>query len=244
MSRKNRNIKPLPADFWHRHLLLPMALFLFATAVCELSDIDLYLADRFFDFSTGQWPARESWWAEWLIHKRGKDLIVLITSGALLLWLGSFRRQRLQRYRWLTLYLALAIIISTSIVTTGKKLIGKHCPWDLDRYGGTVPYTTLLEELPPGCRPGNCFPAGHAAGGFAIMAGYFAWRDRRRSVAQGWLAGGLLLGSVYGYGQMARGAHFLSHNSWSAIICWLSALALYLAMRRLLVVDSGQQTNY
>ena len=244
MKRIKRHIETLPAVFWCWHLILPMVLFLLATAVCELSHIDLYLADRFFDFSTGQWPAREAWWAEWLIHKRGKDLIVLITSGSLLLWLGSFRRERLRRYRWPALYLALAIIISTSIVTTGKRLIGKHCPWDLDRYGGTVPYTKLLEELPPGCRPGNCFPAGHAAGGFAIMAGYFAWRDRHRRVAQSWLAAGLLLGSIYGYGQMARGAHFLSHNSWSAIICWLTALTLYLAMRRFLVVDSTQQIDY
>ncbi|MHB8121932.1 MAG: phosphatase PAP2 family protein [Desulfuromonadaceae bacterium] len=238
MNRISRNITPLSATFWCWHLLLPTVLFLLAVVGCELSDIDLNLADRFFDFSTGQWPAREAWWAEWLIHKRGKDLIVLIAAGSLLLWLGSFRWGRLRHYRWLALYLALAIVLSTSIVTTGKKLIGKHCPWDLDRYGGVVPHTRLLEKLPPGCRPGNCFPAGHAAGGFAIMAGYFAWRDRRRGVAQSWLAAGLLLGSIYGYGQMARGAHFLSHNIWSAMICWLSALALYIAMRRLLAEES------
>lgn len=238
MNEGNRHLKPLPPPFWYWHLLLPTVLFLLAAAGCELTGIDLYLADRFFDFTAGQWPARESWWAEWLIHKRGKDLIVLIASGSLLLWLGSFWWDRLHRYRWPALYLALAIVISTSTVTAGKKLSGRHCPWDLDRYGGTVPHTTLIETPPTACKPGNCFPAGHAAGGFSVVAGYFAWRDRRRFIARSWLVAGLLLGSIYGYGQMARGAHFISHNIWSAIICWLSALALYLAMRRLLAGES------
>lgn len=228
----------MPAAFWYWHLILPTALFVLAASGCELSPIDQYLADPFFNFTTGEWPAREAWWAEWLIHKRGKDLIVVIAAGALLLSLGSLRWEQLLRYRWPTLYLAVAIVLSTSAVTAGKKLSDKHCPWDMERYGGAVPHISLFESPPPGCRPGNCFPAGHAAGGFSIMAGYFAWRDRRRIAAQGWLAAGLLLGSIYGYGQMARGAHFLSHNIWSAFICWLVSLALYLAMRRFLADES------
>jgi membrane-associated PAP2 superfamily phosphatase len=233
----------LTTAFWSWHLLLPLALFLLAVTVCELSGMDLYLADRLFDFSTGIWPARNAWWAEWLIHKRGRDLIALIAGGSLLLWLGSFWWGRLHRYRWMALYLALSIGLSTGAVTAGKKLTGRHCPWDLDRYGGTVPHTTLFEGPPPGCKAGNCFPAGHASGGFSIMSGYFVYRDRRRNIARSWLIAGLLLGGIFGYGQMARGAHFLSHNIWTAIVCWLSALVLYLAMRRLLAEDVGSPAS-
>ena len=218
--------------FWLRHLALPVALFILAAAACELSEVDIFVADRFFDFSRGIWPAREAWWAEWLIHKRGKDLVTAITAGSLLAWLGSFRWQRLRPLRWRFLYLALAISLSAGTVSALKKGTGRHCPWDIQRYGGSVPYTRLSEPPPQACAPGNCFPAGHASGGFSLFAGYFAWRDRRRKVARRWLGAGALLGSIYGYGQLARGAHFLSHNFWTAIICWLIPLALYLAMRR------------
>lgn len=225
-------METLKGNFWVRHLAAPLAVFLVAAAVCELTDVDLGIADRFFDFRKGVWPAREAWWAEWLIHKRGKDLITVIAAGSLLGWVGSFRWERLRPLRRRLLYLALAIVISTTVVSVLKKGIGRHCPWDVQRYGGSVPYTRLTEPPPQACAPGNCFPAGHASGGFSLFAGYFAWRDRQRRVALRWLGAGAFLGSVYAYGQMARGAHFLSHNFYSAIICWLIALGLYLAFRR------------
>jgi len=37
---------------------------------------------------------------------------------------------------------------------------------------------------------------------------------------------GLALGMV----RVAQGAHFLSHNLWSALVCWLVILALYVAI--------------
>jgi membrane-associated PAP2 superfamily phosphatase len=38
------------------------------------------------------------------------------------------------------------------------------------------------------------------------------------------------LGGVFGLAQQLRGAHFLSHDVWTLMICWLIALALYLPM--------------
>ncbi|WP_129124673.1 phosphatase PAP2 family protein [Geomonas oryzae] len=224
----------LDGKFWVRHLAVPFFLFFAAAIFCEVTDVDLVLADRFFDFSAGVWPARHSFWAEWLIHQRGKELIILITAGSFAGWLASWRWQCLRRDRWSLLFLALVIVLSTTSVALMKKGIGRHCPWDVTRYGGSVPYTRLTEPPPQACAPGNCFPAGHASGGFALFAGYFAWRDRRRRLALSSLAAGGVLGSIYAYGQMARGAHFLSHNFYSAIICWLIPLFLYLPYRYLL----------
>ena len=224
----------LDGNFWVRHLAVPFFIFLAAAIFCEVTDIDLVIADRFFDFSAGVWPARHSWWAEGLIHQRGKQLIIVIAAGSLAGCIASWRWPRLRRDRWPLLFLALTIVVSTTTVSVMKKGIGRHCPWDVTRYGGSVPYTRLTEPPPQACAPGNCFPAGHASGGFALLAGYFAWRDRRRFLARTWLAAGGVLGSIYAYGQMARGAHFLSHNFYSAIICWIIPLALYLPYRYLL----------
>ena len=40
----------LKANFWFWCLIVPSALFIVAAVVCELTDVDLFLADRFFDF--------------------------------------------------------------------------------------------------------------------------------------------------------------------------------------------------
>lgn len=222
----------LDARFWTGHLVVPMVVFLVAAVACEMSDLDLVIADRYFDFVKGVWPEREAWWAEWLIHQRGRDLVTAVAGASLLAWLGSFRRRELRAARWRFLCVALVVALTAGSVSGFKKATGRHCPWDIDRYGGSAPYAKLMEPPPRACGPGNCFPAGHASGGFSLFAGYFAWRDRSRRAAGCWLAAGLALGSLYGWAQMARGAHFLSHNIWSAIICWLIALATYLAMRR------------
>ena len=40
----------------------------------------------------------------------------------------------------------------------------------------------------------------------------------------------LLLGGVFSLSRMIQGAHFLSHNLWTALLCWLICLGLYDAM--------------
>ncbi|RNC69178.1 MAG: phosphatase PAP2 family protein [Desulfuromonadales bacterium] len=236
---KLRDETPLTADFWLWHLLMPLLLFAFGAAACEITHVDLLLADQFYDFAAGRWPAKDSWWAQWLIHKRGRDLVAVIAAGSFLTWVLSFQIPRLRSARWAALYLLIAIVLGTGLVTIGKNVTGRHCPWDMERYGGSVPYTRLFEKVPAGHNKGRCFPAGHAAGGYALMASYFALRGRHAGLARAGLAAGLILGSVYGWGQMARGAHFLSHNIWSAAVCWFAAFLLYLPMRRLLLSEQA-----
>jgi membrane-associated PAP2 superfamily phosphatase len=66
------------------------------------------------------------------------------------------------------------------------------------------------------------------------MAFYFAGRHLRNCRLAYWgLFGGFGLGFVLGFGRVMQGAHFLSHQLWTALICWLVMLALYeLLLRR------------
>jgi membrane-associated PAP2 superfamily phosphatase len=199
---------------------------------CEITDLDLRLADLFFDFREGVWPARESFWASWLIHKRGRDFVLALAIISCLTWLGSHVSLKLRRWRRQALYLLLVIVLGTGLVSLGKQLSNRHCPWDMQRYGGSVPYTQLFEGTPPGYPRGKCFPAGHASGAYSLMGLYFVFRDRRPVTARALLAASFALGTIFGIGQMARGAHFFSHNVWTAAVCWFVALALYLLLLR------------
>jgi membrane-associated PAP2 superfamily phosphatase len=41
------------------------------------------------------------------------------------------------------------------------------------------------------------------------------------------LFAGIALGLIFGLGQQLRGAHFFSHDVWTAAICWFIALGVY-----------------
>lgn len=211
--------------FWLWHGLLPFGIFAVTAWIFAVTDWDFRLSDPFFDPLLRVWPYKRSWWAGGLIHTGGKYLVLLIGISALLVYAGSFVRRTWRRLRNPALFLCLCIGLSTGLVALGKQFSNRHCPWDYDRYGGTVPYGGLFAEPPAECGPGRCFPAGHAAGGFALVGLYFVSRRKARALAG--LGAGLLLGSLFGFGQVARGAHFASHNLWTAAICWAVSLGLY-----------------
>ncbi|MBC7945755.1 MAG: phosphatase PAP2 family protein [Burkholderiales bacterium] len=113
-----------------------------------------------------------------------------------------------------------------------KAISNKHCPYDLERYGGFAPYVGLLETPAPGIQAGRCFPGGHASGGFSLMAAFFIWRRRRPQRAYLVLAATFACGFVLGFGRILQGAHFLSHNLCTAWVCWLVAIGLYPVVAR------------
>jgi membrane-associated PAP2 superfamily phosphatase len=75
---------------------------------------------------------------------------------------------------------------------------------------------------------GSCFPGGHAAGGFALVAIYFAGMVAgNRRLERAGLVLVLLAGTSFSLVRIAQGAHFLSHNLWSAAICWALAALVF-----------------
>ena len=218
--------------FWLWHALFPALLFIAAALVCARTDLDLQVANRFFDVATGRWPYRDAWLTHTLLHDRGQLTIKLIGAGILLFWLCAWCWPRFRGYRRPASYLVLAIGLSTGLVSLGKAVSPVDCPWHLQRYGGEKPYIKLYAERPPSAKGGHCFPGGHSSGGFALFAFYFFWRERRPCLARFALSTALLVGSVFALAQWARGAHFPSHDFYSAAICWGVCLGLYSAILR------------
>jgi hypothetical protein len=59
------------------------------------------------------------------------------------------------------------------------------------------------------------------------MAFYFVLREYRAAWSRWGLGLGLAAGMIFGAAQQSRGAHFLSHDLWSASIVWIIALSIY-----------------
>jgi len=217
--------------FWRRHALLPAIAFAAVLAIVLAGDLDLRIADAlFFNQSTSEWIGAYTWWAYDLIHTGGSAFIRLVGIGALVTLALGFWLPDWRRYRRAAAYLALGLMLVPTMVATLKQVTNVDCPWDLDRYGGERPYVRLLADRPDELPRGKCFPGSHSSSGFALMAFYFAVRDRRPRCARWLLAGAVLIGTVFSFGQQARGAHFISHDLTSAAIAWFLLLILWRLM--------------
>jgi membrane-associated PAP2 superfamily phosphatase len=214
--------------FWVLHAWLPAVVFVAGLTAIAAFDLDRRIADAlFFDRETGTWVGADTWWAVDLIHTGGALLVRLAGLAALAVWVASFFTARLRYLRLRAGYVVLALVLCSSIVAGLKQVTGVDCPRDLAGYGGDRPYAALLTDRPAGLPQGRCYPGSHASSGFALMAFYFALRDRRGRLAGGLLAAAVAIGIVFSIGQQARGAHFLSHDLTGAAIAWFLLLALW-----------------
>ena len=119
------------------------------------------------------------------------------------------------------------MLASTLSVSALKATSNMDCPWDVQGLGGERPHLTLYDARPHDLPHGRCFPAGHASGGYAWVALYFAFLMIRPRWRWRGLATGLGVGLTYGIAQQLRGAHFLSHDLWSVFLVWFTCLGLY-----------------
>jgi membrane-associated PAP2 superfamily phosphatase len=197
-----------------------------ALILLELTSVDMDVANLFFDPAAGQFIGRHSYLLENILHDRVKQVVILLGVISLLTFAASFFWKRLFGWRRELGCLALALGLSTAFVTPLKSHPGA-VPVEPDQFGGTETYSKLLEPRPPTDKPGLCWPGGHAATGFCLFALFFMLRDRKPRLARVALAVALIAGSVLSVGRMMQGAHFLSHNMWTAVFCWLIGLGSY-----------------
>ncbi|MGH8751433.1 MAG: phosphatase PAP2 family protein [Burkholderiales bacterium] len=219
------------ARFYFFHLLLPVLASVLILWAIEQWQIDHAVTRWFFDPAAQQFPWRNNWFLEAVLHRWIKYAVVALGVAVFAAFLFSFRR--FKRWRRMLLFLILALGLSSASISAFKSVSHKQCPYDLKMYGGTAPYSGLFEAAPPGVKPGKCWPGGHSSTGFCLMAFYFAGRHLRNKRLAAWgLYGGFGLGFALGFGRVMQGAHFLSHHLWTALICWLVMLALYELMLR------------
>jgi membrane-associated PAP2 superfamily phosphatase len=183
-----------------------------------------------FQFQAWFWDGRDwlipknSGWPHKLAYTGPKVLLYLFALW--LLWVMAFPARSpawLGRRRAAYLFLALAVV--SVACTQLRELTFMATPRQLTMYGANpgVPHLLLFDAKPPGY-PSDAFPAGHASGGFALLALAYAWPSsvaRRRGVGIALLVGGWM-----GLYQIARGEHFLSHTLATAALAWLLAAAL------------------
>jgi membrane-associated PAP2 superfamily phosphatase len=208
----------------------PAAAFTLGTLVLLLawdgSGLDLALA-RLAGGPNG-FPWRDHWLVSGVLHEWARPAGWLVAAWLLggVWWPTGVLRAlpRSARLQW-----AASFVLALLLINWLKQSSATSCPWDLAPFGGAGQYLSHWAWGRVDGGPGRCFPAGHAATGFAFIGGYFALRDAAPRHALRCLWASAVAGLALGLAQQLRGAHFMSHTLWTGWLCWAAAWAVDLA---------------
>ncbi|MFO1218099.1 MAG: phosphatase PAP2 family protein [Burkholderiaceae bacterium] len=210
-------------DSTPRPTLLRDAIVTFAALMLVLawdySGLDLAAARAYGNASGFAW--RDAWLTRDVLHDGGRWLAwgviaALAIDAARPRSNGLTRRAR---WYWVAMTLACAMLVPAI-----KRLSLSSCPWELAEFGGLARYVTHWQWGIVDGGPGHCFPSGHAVAAFAFFTVYFAWRESRPQLARLCLLVVCVAGVLFGWAQLARGAHYPSHTLWSAWLCWFACV--------------------
>jgi membrane-associated PAP2 superfamily phosphatase len=211
----------------NRQILLSLAVLLGLFALFELTELDVAVQDGFFRRDGGGWVvSREEPIGRAIFYTGAKVAIIVFGCVCAGIWAASYRRPALAEHRLFCMRMVVAIAAVSLAVAALKKATNVYTPAQAQRYGGKKPIVKVLTRNPPGfeTRPGEGWPAGHAAPGFALMMLYHALRRPRWRWAG--LAMGLGAGWAMGMYQVLKGAHYISHVLISMTLAWVLILLI------------------
>ncbi|MHC8295947.1 phosphatase PAP2 family protein [Pseudomonas sp. LB3P58] len=214
-----------PLNFWV--CLGVPAIAAITLMLLELTSLDMDLAKLLYDPVAGDFIGRHSYFLEDILHDRAKQVVIAFSVLSIFGFIASFFMDSLKPIKRELGCLVLSLALATSFVTPVKAVTAVQCPWSLEQFGGHETYSELLSPRPHTDKPGRCWPGGHAATGFTLFALFFVLRDRRPRLARKAFVFAFALGTVFSISRMMQGAHFFSHNVWTAIFCWLICLGAY-----------------
>jgi len=192
----------------------------------------------FFDADLNDWIiSRDQRWLRFVLYDGVKTVYFGVVIIFLLLSLsprftridlflprhGSYDQQKL-------LVVLVSLVLVPLVVNLLKDATNIPCPRDLVLFGGSYPHITLFHGYPDDFVQVDriaCYPAGHASGGFALMALGILGKTRKAQMVIASMA--CLLGWVVGVYKIVIGDHFLGHT----------AVTMLLAMIIILLVDRG-----
>lgn len=198
------------------------------SALAQWTNIDLWLADLYYDPVRRVFPWDNTWFARDFMHGYLKNVIVwfgflAIAATLIDLVYPLFRKialappaVALRRHRFHTRTAARAH--PEGVVQSA--LPGGHRSLRWPR----APLLRLFDAVPLDWHAGHCFPAGHASAGMWLSALAVFWLPANPRKALAVFLGGLFVGLTMGWVQQMRGMHFLTHTLATA---WLSTALLF-----------------
>ncbi len=210
----------------NKQIVITFILLISVIAFFGLTDVDLYLQDKFYNFQTHEWMVDKQLQPfKFLFYDGLKRAIILVGVVLIFTYLYSKITGKLKTYQRGLLIVSISAILIPVVVGGLKKTTNMPCPHAEIRYNGDVHRVAVWECYTDENRPQKkkaCWPAGHASGGFALMSLFFLFRSRKNKIIA--LSSALIIAWTMGSYKMLVGDHFFSHTLITMLIAWLIIL--------------------
>ena len=214
--------------FTNKSLWITASLLIGAVLFFGLSGADIWVQSHFYNPLTYQWMVDSNDKVLKFIFYDGiKRLLIGVAVLFLIGLIIGWQKSWMKPYRRGFIIVILSSIFVPLIVGSLKAITNMPCPKQIENFGGVYPHTCVWEKYNrQACHleKQKCWPAGHASGGFALLALVFLFRSRKAKIAA--VTSAMLIGWSMGIYKMAIGDHFLSHTVITMILAWLIILLI------------------
>jgi len=185
---------------------------------------DLWVQSLFYNASSQEWLwNRGEPLGKFFLYDGIKALLIAFGLVLIVIFFVTRKSLALKRYRSGLRILILSLILVPASISGLKQVSNIACPRDLIEFGGNIPYAGFFMAQPADTKVRvshqRCFPAGHASGGFALLALSFLFGSKRNRKIAIWVA--MAIGWTMGGYKMLIGDHFLSHTLTTMLLAWL-----------------------
>lgn len=225
----------------NKNILITSIIVVFIIVLFELSDFDIFVQNFLYDFESKTWLVNKSEPIFKFFFYDGIKVVLIILALSLLFSLIFLRKKRLiQEYKKGLIIVLLSLVFVPLIIGSLKAVTNTPCPCNIEHFNGNYPNIKVFDTYPKDFvqqSKAKCWPAGHASGGFALMALFFLFK-KPLNQKKGLIIG-LSIGWMMGIYKMIIGDHFLSHT----IITMLSAWLIILIIAKFIYNNKGTQNE-
>jgi membrane-associated PAP2 superfamily phosphatase len=218
----------------NKQILITTICLVVVIALFQFTELDIYIQSFFYDFDAKSWLINKNEPILKFFLYDGLKNLLLIIGGLILISLIFLKNHTLvKEYKKGLIIVLLSAIFVPLIIGSLKAISNTPCPCNIVHFNGTYPNLKVFDHYPKDFQQRSkirCWPAGHASGGFALMALFFLFKtpiNQRKG-----LVCGLVVGWSMGTYKMLLGDHFLSHTIITMLMAWLIILLIVKSLEK------------
>jgi len=212
----------------NKQLIITSILLIGVIALFQLTNLDIYVQDYFYNFETKTWLLDKNEPILKLFLYDGLKVVLILFLLSILISLIFFRKKKIiQEYKKGLIIVLLSGIIVPLCVGALKAVTNTPCPCKIVHFNGDYPDVKVFDSYPKDfvqTSKAKCWPAGHASGGFALLSLFFLFKSAKNQKRA--ITFALSIAWSMGLYKMVLGDHFLSHTIITMLLSWLLILII------------------
>ena len=212
----------------NKQITITTILLVTVIAFFQFSNLDIFVQNFFYNFESKVWLIdKDEPILKFFLYDGMKVFLILIAVAILFSLVFLRKKKLIQEYKKGLIIVLLSAIFIPLMIGSLKAISNTPCPCNIVNFNGVYPDIKVFDSYPKDfVQPSKakCWPAGHASGGFALMALFFLFKTPINQKKA--LIGALIVGWSMGTYKMLLGDHFLSHTIITMLLAWLIILLI------------------